>query len=135
MPFEKRLRVMVVDDQEAVCEVISDTIRYAGHEIVGTARDGVEAVARAEQLRPDLVVMDVLMPRMNGVEAMRTILKAGTAGRVMLMSGEFRSMGVTLEDLCRHGAVAFLEKPFDVSKLFHLLNQWSEGLNGKEKPG
>jgi CheY-like chemotaxis protein len=126
MPSEKRLRVMVVDDQEAVCDVVADTIRYAGHEIVGTARDGVEAVSRAEQLRPDLVVMDVLMPRMNGVDAMRSILGAGTARRVLLMSGEFRSIGMTLEDLYRNGAAAFLEKPFDVNKLFSLLDQWCD---------
>jgi CheY-like chemotaxis protein len=121
---------MVVDDQEAVCDVVSDTIRFAGHEIVGTARDGMEAVERAAELRPDLVVMDVLMPRMNGVEAMKRILKGGTARRVMLMSGEFRSIGMTLEDLYRLGASAFLEKPFNVTKLFALLEEWSGGETG-----
>jgi len=126
----KCLRVMVVDDQEAVCEVVSDTIRFAGHEIVGTARDGMEAVERAAELRPDLVVMDVLMPRMNGVEAMKRILNGGTARRVMLMSGEFRSIGMTLEDLYRNGASAFLEKPFNVTKLFELLDEWSGGATG-----
>jgi len=123
---EKRLRVIVVDDQEAVCEVVSETIRFAGHEIVGTARDGVEAVARAEELRPDLVVMDILMPRMNGVDAMHAILEAGTARRVLLMSGEFRSTGMTMEDLYRNGAAGFLEKPFDVKHLFDMLDRWSE---------
>ncbi len=130
MPPGKCLRVMVVDDQEAVCEVVSDTIRFAGHEIVGTARDGMEAVERAAELRPDLVVMDVLMPRMNGVEAMKRILNGGTARRVMLMSGEFRSIGMTLEDLYRLGAAAFLEKPFNVTKLFELLEEWSGGATG-----
>ena len=69
----KKLRVLVVDDQPAVCEVVADSIQYAGHEIVGTAKDGVEAVARAKELLPDLVVMDISMPRMNGVEAMKAI--------------------------------------------------------------
>jgi CheY-like chemotaxis protein len=117
---------MVVDDQEAVCEVVSDTIRFAGHEVVGTARDGVEAVERAEQLRPEVVIMDVSMPRKNGVEAMRAILEAGTAQRVALMSGEYRSLGLTQEEMMRNGAAAFLEKPFNVSQLFDLLRQWSE---------
>jgi two-component system, chemotaxis family, chemotaxis protein CheY len=123
---------MVVDDQEAVCEVVADTIRFGGHEIVGTARDGTEAVTRAGELRPDVVVMDVLMPGMNGVEAMKKILKAGTARRVMLMSGEFRSVGLTLEDLYRQGASAFLEKPFNVTKLFELLDQWSGEAGGQK---
>src|ERR1051325_4689564 len=85
VPEPKRLRVLVVDDQEAVCEVVAETIRYAGHDVVGTARDGVEAIEQAEQLRPDVVIMDVAMPRKNGVEAMKTILETRTAGRVVLM--------------------------------------------------
>ena len=124
---------MVVDDQEAVCEVVSDAIRSAGHEIVGTARDGVEAIARADELRPDVVVMDVLMPRMNGVEAMKAILKADTARRVMLMSGEFRSIGFTMDDLYRLGAAAFLEKPFNIGTLYELLEQWTVEASGEKK--
>ena len=122
--------MLVVDDQEAVCEVVSDTIRYAGHEVVGTARDGVEAIERAEQLRPDVVIMDVAMPRKNGVEAMRAILEARTAGRVALMSGEYRSLGLTRDEMMRNGAAAFLEKPFSVDQLFELLGQWSEQTTG-----
>jgi len=121
----KKLRVLVVDDQAAVCEVVADTIQYAGHEIVGTAKDGMEAVARAKELRPDLVVMDISMPRMNGVEAMKAILTAGDAKRVLLMSGEYRSLGVTRDEMMRKGAAGFMEKPFNVSELFGLLDRWS----------
>ena len=121
----KKLRVMVVDDQPAVCEVVADTIQYAGHEVVGIAKDGVEAVARAAELRPDLVVMDVAMPRMNGVDAMKAILAAGTAKRVLIMSGEYRSLGLTREDVMRQGAAGFMEKPFSVTVLFDLLNGWA----------
>jgi len=124
-PAGKKLRVLVVDDQPAVCEVVADTIQYAGHEIVGTAKDGVEAVARAKELRPDLVVMDISMPRMNGVEAMKAILTAGDAKRVLLMSGEYRSLGVTRDEMMRNGAAGFMEKPFNVSELFGLLDRWS----------
>ena len=121
----KKLRVVVVDDQFAVCEVVADTIQYAGHEIVGKAKDGVEAVALAKQLQPDLVVMDVSMPRMNGVDAMKAILAAGSAKRVLLMSGEYRSLGVTRDEMLREGAAAFMEKPFNVSELFDLLDRWA----------
>jgi len=121
----KKLRVLVVDDQPAVCDVVADTIRYGGHEIVGTAKDGVEAVARAQELRPDLVVMDILMPRMNGVDAMKAILAAKTAKRVLLMSGEYRSLGVTRDEMMREGAAGFMEKPFNVTDLFGLLERWA----------
>jgi two-component system, chemotaxis family, chemotaxis protein CheY len=122
----KRLRVLVVDDQPAVCEVVADTIAYAGHEIVGKGRDGVEAVSLAQELQPDLVVMDISMPRMNGVDAMKAILEAKSAKRVLLMSGEYRSLGVTREEMMREGAAGFMEKPFNVSELFELLDRWSD---------
>ena len=122
----KKLRVMVVDDQPAVCEVVADTIEYAGHEIVAKAKSGMEAVSLAKELRPDLVVMDVNMPGMNGVEAMKAILAAGAAKRVVLMSGEYRSLGVTRDEMMREGAAAFMEKPFNVSELFALLDRWAE---------
>ena len=121
----KKLRVLVVDDQPAVCEVVADTIQYAGHDIVGKGRDGVEAVSLAKELRPDLVVMDVSMPRMNGVDAMKAILAAGSARRVLLMSGEYRSLGVTRAEMMQEGAAAFMEKPFNVSELFDLLDRWA----------
>jgi two-component system response regulator EvgA len=121
----KKLRVLVVDDQPAVCQVVADAIEYAGHNIVGTAKDGVEAVSLAKDLVPDLVVMDISMPRMNGVEAMKAILAAGSAKRVLLMSGEYRSMGVTREEMMRAGAAGFMEKPFNVSELFNLLDRWT----------
>jgi len=123
---ERKLRVVVVDDEPAVCEVVADMIEYAGHEIVGTGRDGVEAVALAKQLQPDLVVLDILMPRMNGVDALKVILGAKSAKRVLLMSGAYRSLGVKREDVMREGAAGFVEKPFNVSELFELLDRWAE---------
>jgi DNA-binding NarL/FixJ family response regulator len=123
---DRKLRVVVVDDQPAVCEVVADTIKYAGHEIVGKGRDGVEAVSLAKELQPDLVVMDISMPRMNGVDAMKAILAAKSAKRVLLMSGEYRSLGVTREEMMREGAAGFMEKPFNVSELFELLDRWAE---------
>jgi len=124
----KQLRVMIVDDQSAVCEVVADSVRYAGFDVVATARDGAEAVAVAAQARPDAVVMDIAMPKMNGVEAMRAMLAAGTVWRVALMSGEYRSLGLTQEDLVAAGASAFLEKPFSVTDLFSLLERWAAEL-------
>jgi two-component system, chemotaxis family, chemotaxis protein CheY len=124
-PSGKKLRVLVVDDQPAVCEVVADTIQFAGHEIVGTAKDGMEAVERAKELQPDLIVMDILMPRLNGVDAMKQILAAKSAKRVLLMSGEYRSLGVTRDEMIRQGAAGFMEKPFNVTELFGMLTRWA----------
>ena len=85
----------------------------------------MEAVARAKELLPDLVVMDISMPRMNGVEAMKAILKEGSCKRVLLMSGEYRSLGVTRDEMTRNGAAGFMEKPFNVTELFDMLDRWA----------
>ena len=116
---------MVADDEPLICEVVADTIRFAGHEVVGTVGNGVEAVEYAAELRPDLVIMDVVMPRLNGAEAMAAILEAGTARTVAVMSGEFRSLGFTPADLLRRGAVALLEKPFSMTVVIELLERES----------
>ena len=123
----KRVRVMVVDDEPLIREVVVDTIRFAGHEVVAVAVDGAEAVERAAELRPDLVIMDVVMPRLSGVEAMEAMLEAGTARSVALMSGEFRSLGLNRAELLQRGAVALLEKPFSVTEVFELLERASQG--------
>lgn len=121
----KPLRVMVVDDQSAVCDVVADSIRFAGFDVVGTASDGAAAVEVAARLKPDVVVMDIAMPRMNGVEAMRKMLAAGSTRRVLLMSGEYRSLGFKREDIFAAGAAAFIEKPFNVADLFSWLEKWA----------
>jgi len=77
---------VVVDDQPAVCEVVADTIEYAGHEIVGKGRDGVEAVSLAKELQPDLVVMDIGLPGLNGIEATMEILRYSPQTRVVILS-------------------------------------------------
>lgn len=127
----KLLRVMVVDDQSAVLDVVVDSVRYAGFEVVATAQDGAQAVAVAARERPDAVLMDIAMPKMNGVDAMREMLATGSVRRVALMSGEYRSLGLTREDLTAAGAAAFLEKPFSVTDLFTLLDRWEAELARK----
>ena len=81
------LKVLLADDSE---DFLAAASRYlAGQlcvEVVGHARDGAEAVARAETLKPDLVLMDIAMPRMNGIEATRRIKRLPDAPRVVMLS-------------------------------------------------
>lgn len=82
-PAEAPLRVLIADDQELVRSGYRVILAsYDGIEVVGQARDGEEAVQRAQELRPDVVLMDIRMPRRNGIEATRDItanpLLAGT---------------------------------------------------------
>lgn len=104
-----KLQVLVVDDSALMRRLISDLLASdPGIEVVGTARDGQEAVEKVMTLRPDVVTMDVEMPRMNGLEALSRIMQQFPVPVVMLTG--LRDADVALEAMER-GAVDFLLKP------------------------
>jgi DNA-binding NarL/FixJ family response regulator len=81
------LRVLIADDSERVRTAVSDLLEAVGGvEVVGVAADGAEAVALANDLRPDVVLMDVAMPVMNGIDATRRITSANPAVRVVVLT-------------------------------------------------
>lgn len=82
------LRVLVVDDQLLYAEAISVLLKMqSGIEVVGIAADGQEAIAQATDLRPDLVLMDIEMPLMDGISATRWIRRRLPGTRVVVMTG------------------------------------------------
>ena len=82
-----QIRVLLVDDSDDFLDVVSDWLTAdPGIRIVGTAHTGVEAVARVEDLKPDVVLMDVTMPGMNGFEATRSIKSKPGAPQVVLLA-------------------------------------------------
>ena len=82
------LRVLVVDDCESVRERVRWALERAGMLVVGEAADGAEALTQAAARRPDVVLMDLHMPRMNGIEATRTLRLQQPGTRVVLWTGE-----------------------------------------------
>lgn len=106
---QSRVRVLLADDHPTVRRGLADVIRdEEGIELVGQASDGLEAVEMARKLRPDVIVMDVSMPRLDGVAAMRRIRAELPASRVIGLSmHEVDEMGRVM---CEAGAVAYLKK-------------------------
>ena len=87
MSEDKRLRVMVVDDHPLMRDSLRRVLENTGEfEIVGQAADGEEAVPLAQDLSPDAVIMDVLMPGMGGVEACREIVELLPDARVLMLT-------------------------------------------------
>ncbi len=81
------LKVLVVDDQQLLRDIARSMFESSGEfEVAGEATDGVEAVEVYSEVQPDLVLMDVQMARMNGIEATRNILKRDPQARVVLIS-------------------------------------------------
>ena len=81
------LRVLVVDDDARFRALLLELLTGAGFDVVGVARDGAEGVQLAAELHPDVVTMDLEMPRLNGVEATRAIAALPSPPRVVVVSG------------------------------------------------
>jgi DNA-binding NarL/FixJ family response regulator len=79
-------RILVVDDDEAVRAVLVDVLEDEGFEVVGGARDGLEGVSLALALTPDVVLLDVRMPRLDGIGAARQIRAELPAARLVMLS-------------------------------------------------
>lgn len=83
----RQIRVLVADDHELIREGVRSCLASASHiQIVGEATNGLEAVQMAEELQPDLVVMDIHMPKMNGLEATQAILQHSSQIHILILS-------------------------------------------------
>jgi len=102
-------RVLVAEDEALIRLDLVEMLREEGYEVAGQAADGDEAVVLAEQLRPDLVIMDVKMPKVDGIEAAGAIAAKRIAPVVILTAFSQRELVERARDA---GAMAYLVKPF-----------------------
>lgn len=102
-------RVLVVDDSVFMRDIIKDIFAAGGFAVVGEAGNGVEAVERYKELKPDLVTMDLVMPYRNGIDATREILR-GDPKAVVVMCSALGQETMVMEAI-EAGAVDFIVKP------------------------
>lgn len=105
-----KVRVLVADDASFMREMIREIIEPEGFEVVGQASDGVEAVEAFQRLRPDLVTMDIVMPRRSGIDAVQEIRAIDPTARVVMCSALGQET-LVMEALAA-GAADFVVKPF-----------------------
>jgi response regulator NasT len=111
---ERRPRVLIAEDEALIRLDLAEMLDEAGYEVVAQAGDGEEAVERAREHRPDLVIMDVKMPRLDGIAAASLIAAERIAPVVMLTAFSQRDL---VERARNAGAMAYLVKPFTLSDL------------------
>ena len=107
-------RVLIAEDEALIRLDLAEMLREEGYDVVGEAGDGQEAVELAEQLRPDLVIMDVKMPRRDGIDAASEIAAKRIAPIVVLTAFSQRDLVEKARDA---GAMAYLVKPFSITDL------------------
>ena len=116
-----RNTVLVCDDAAFMRSLLSDLLAQAGLEVVGEAQTGVEAVDKFRQLKPDLVTMDILMPDMGGIDAVREIMRIEPGARVLMCSAMGQQTLVL--DALRAGARDFVVKPFQPSRVIEAVQR------------
>jgi two-component system chemotaxis response regulator CheY len=108
-------RVLIVDDALIMRKRIKDIAERAGWEVAGEAANGEEAVAMYDRVSPDLVTLDIVMPKMDGVTALKQVLANDPAAQVVMISAVDQRDKLT--ECIEHGAVDFIVKPFDADRL------------------
>ncbi len=119
----KNLTVLLVDDSRTVLAQIEKTVAASEDaEIVGTASNGAEAIQKASELKPDLVILDIVMPDMDGLAALRMLQAKQPEIRVAMLSS-VGGVASKAEEAFRLGAVQVLGKPVDEEILGALITQ------------
>ncbi|AGT31653.1 chemotaxis protein CheY [Geobacillus genomosp. 3] len=112
---EKVAAVLVVDDAKFMRLTLTRILEKAGHTVAGEAENGKEAVELYRRLRPELVIMDITMPVMNGIEAVRAIKDTDPGAKIIICSalGQQRMVVEAIEA----GAADFIVKPFEENRV------------------
>ncbi len=113
------MRILIADDKESHRTLLHDMLISLGYEVVGMAGDGAEALKMARKLRPDIVILDVVMDGMDGIEAAKKLNSLRLPLRVVMCS--FLTRDDVIEEALSSGASAYIQKPPSGLKLLGVL--------------
>ena len=114
-------RVLVVDDAVFMRKMVSDALSKGGHEVVGEAANGQEAVQQFQSLKPEVTTLDITMPEMDGISALKAILEVDPGARVIMCSALGQESKV-LESI-KAGARDFVVKPFQSDRVLEAVGK------------
>ncbi len=107
--------VLIVDDAKYVKEMIRSMLESRGHEIAGVASDGFEAIEKYKVLKPDVVLMDILMPGMDGLSAINKIMEQDKDAKIIVVTALVKD--ALRNESMKAGAIDFITKPFEIERL------------------
>lgn len=113
--------ILVCDDAIFMRTMITDILSQGGYEVVGEAATGAQAIEQYRALKPDLVTMDIVMPDMGGIEAVRAICKEFPGAKILMCSA-MGQQGLVV-DAIQAGAKDFVVKPFQPSRVLEAVQR------------
>jgi two-component system chemotaxis response regulator CheY len=114
-------RVLVVDDAAFMRKMVTDALTGGGHEIVGEAGNGVEAISQYQELRPDVMTLDITMPEKDGLAALKEIMALDPSAKVVMCSALGQESKVL--EAVKSGAKDFVVKPFQPERVLSAINK------------
>jgi two-component system, chemotaxis family, chemotaxis protein CheY len=114
-------RILIVDDAAFMRMMIKDILSKNGFDVIGEAQDGVQAVELYQELNPDLVTMDITMPEMDGISALKKIRELNSNAKVIMCSAMGQQAMVI--DAIQAGAKDFIVKPFQADRVIEAIQK------------
>lgn len=115
------IRVLVVDDAAFMRMMVKDILSKNGYEVVGEAENGLKAVEKWQELKPDLTTMDITMPEMDGITAVKEIKKLDPGAKVIMCSAMGQQAMVV--EAIQAGARDFIVKPFQPDRVLEAVRK------------
>jgi len=114
-------KILVVDDAKFLRVTLGSILKNAAHDVVGEAENGEEAIQQFKELKPDLITMDITMPIMNGIDAIKEIMKIDDTVKIVVCSAVGQKKVVV--EAIEAGAKDFIVKPFNESHVLDTINR------------
>ena len=114
-------RILIVDDSITYRQLMKEAIEGGGHTVVGEGKDGVQGIELYKELKPDITTMDITMPNLDGLAALKFIMEYDPSATVIMVSSTAQSK--KLAEAASLGAVDFLVKPFESEKVLDIIDR------------
>ena len=114
-------KIIIVDDSKTTRKILRNILTENGHEIVGEAINGIEAIEKFSELKPDLTTMDITMPVMDGLQSLKKIIELDKNAKVIMVTAAGQK--TKMVDAVKYGAAEFLTKPFEASQIIEIIDR------------
>ncbi len=114
-------RIMVTDDSDAIRMVLKDILEIGHHELVAEATNGMEAVEKFNKTKPDLLLLDLAMPKKDGMSALKEILARNPSAKIIMITASDNLS--TMTECINAGALAYLLKPFNFEDVLKTISK------------
>jgi len=112
-------RIMIADDSDAIRMVLKDILEIGHHELVSEAANGEEAVEKFNATKPDLLLLDLAMPKKDGLYTIKEIITNNPNAKIIMITASDNLK--TMQDCLKEGALSYILKPFDFDQVLKII--------------